>query len=549
MIKVLSPPAKIGVIGGGQLGRMIVMEAKKMGYTVIVLDPSPDSPAGQIADEQIAADFLDAMAIGRLAACCDVVTYEFEHIDAKILSELELEGYAIYPSGRSLEIIKDKYAQKKMLRKAGLPVADFELVNNEADISRCCVTLGLPFMLKTCFGGYDGKGNRIIRSKDDIASSMQYFEGSILMAEKYVDFERELSIVIARGLDGNSVFYPIAENTHHDAILHLTKVPADISVEMEKEIQHIAGSILEELGDYGVFCIEFFLAKNGSLYINEIAPRPHNSGHYTIEACDTSQFAQLVRVITGMPLGSCRLRAPAVMVNVLGTEPEQGQYSVEGIQDVLADCGVYLHIYGKSFSQKHKKLGHITAIDNSREIAEKKANTALGKLHIKQHNNIMAEDGRTAPKVGIVMGSASDLHVMQKAAKVLEELSIDYEINIVSAHRTPKKMFDYAEAADGRGLKVIIAGAGGSAHLPGMIASLTCIPVIGVPIESRSLGGMDSLLSIVQMPRGVPVATVSINGGTAAGLMAARILSITDNKLAQKIATFMEHKSNTGELD
>lgn len=381
--KVLQSPAKIGIIGGGQLGKMITVEAKRMGYHVTILDPTPSSPAGQVADEQIIASFMDRNAIEKLAGDCDVITYEFEHIDADMLIDLEMEGYSIHPSGKSLKRIQDKYIQKTMLKDAGIPVPDFFAVNNKQDAFKCIDTIGLPFILKTRSGGYDGKGNCVVKTKDEIEQALEEFKGYSLMAERFIEFERELSIIVARNLRNKCAFYPIVENIHEDSILRLTRAPSNVDDAVGKRVRDIAAKVMEVLDDYGVFCIEMFLARNGEIYINEIAPRPHNSGHYTIEACVTSQFEQLVRVITGMPLGSTEQRYPCVMVNILGSGTVEGQYSFEGIEDVLGEDDVHLHLYGKQSTKKMKKIGHITVLNKSLEVAEKKALKALKKIIIK----------------------------------------------------------------------------------------------------------------------------------------------------------------------
>jgi 5-(carboxyamino)imidazole ribonucleotide synthase len=381
--EVLQPPSKIGIIGGGQLGRMMTVEAKRMGYHVTVFDPTPSSPAAQVADEQVIASFMDTSAIEKLAGNCDVITYEFEHINADILIDLEEKGYRVYPSGKSLKKIQDKYVQKEMLKNAGILVPEYMIINDIKDMSGCIDTIGIPFILKTRSGGYDGKGNFVIKTREQIGKAMEEFKGYNLMAERFVEFERELSTIVVRNLKNDCVVYPIVENIHENSILHLTKVPSNIDSVIEKKVRDIVVKIMEVLDDYGVFCIEMFLAKNGEVYVNEIAPRPHNSGHYTIEACATSQFEQLVRVITGMPLGSTELCCPCVMVNILGNDTVEGQYRFEGIEDVLDDHDVHLHLYGKQSTKNMKKIGHITVLNNSVEVAEQKALTALGNITIK----------------------------------------------------------------------------------------------------------------------------------------------------------------------
>ena len=383
-MKVLNPPARIGIIGGGQLGRMLSYEAKRMGYRVIVLDPTPQCPAGQVSDGQIIASFNDCEAIRRLADCTDVLTYEFEHINADILCELELEGYHVYPSGFTLSKIQNKYVQKTILKEAGLPVPEFIKVNTLDQIEETAKLYGFPLVLKTCIGGYDGKGNYIIRGKDEIHTAYKALgEGIIpLMAEKFVPFIKELSIIVARGGTGQAAFYPVVENIHEQNILRITRAPANISQEVYTKAKTIANGVLNALDDFGVFCIEMFTTFEGDISINEIAPRPHNSGHYTIEATVTSQYEQLLRAITGLPLGSTRLISPAVMVNILGNDTVKGSYSLEGYQDILKEDSVYPHLYCKAQTNTLKKIGHVTILDESVEHAEFRAKAIMDRLKI-----------------------------------------------------------------------------------------------------------------------------------------------------------------------
>jgi len=380
--RILPPPARIGIVGGGQLGKMITSVAKRMGYHVTVLDPTPASPAGQLADVQVVASFMDAHAIGRLAESCQVLTYEFEHINAGILVELAAHGHRVYPSGRSLRHIQDKYAQKTMLREAGVPVPDFFPVASEREVLGHLVHTGLPAILKAREGGYDGKGNCVITGRDEIGPALDQLAGRRLMLERFIPFEQELSIIVVRNLAGDVAFYPVVENLHEQSILRLTRAPAAVPDEVASQARQLAAQVMAVLDDYGVFCIEMFLTAPGDLYVNEIAPRPHNSGHYTIEACVTSQFEQVVRVITGMPLGSTQLRSPAVMVNVLGNAQVDGAYSFKGVEDVLDQVDTHLHLYGKHSTKALKKIGHITVLGESTAVAEGRALEALRLLSI-----------------------------------------------------------------------------------------------------------------------------------------------------------------------
>ncbi len=380
--KALHPPARIGIIGGGQLGKMAAFEAKRMGYYVTVLDPNPASPAGQVVDHQIVASFTDALAIRELVASSDVSTYEFEHIDADTLVSLELEGHVIHPSGSTLKIIQDKYVQKNKLKEMGVLVPDFYCVTNYFDLLSCADILGFPFVVKFRKGGYDGKGNFIVHEACQLKELESYAEKQLLMAEQFIDYERELSVVTARSVDGQTRLYPTAENVHDQSILRLTRVPASITPNVQKDIDIICNKVLDGLNDCGIFCIELFLTRDGRVYVNEIAPRPHNSGHYSIEACVTSQYEQLIRIITRLPMGSCVLRSPCVMANILGNETANGDYAFYGFDKVLEVEDLHLHIYGKQKSGYLKKIGHITVLDDNITAAEQKCLDALSMIRI-----------------------------------------------------------------------------------------------------------------------------------------------------------------------
>ena len=379
---VLHPPARIGIVGGGQLGRMLAAAAKQMGHHVTVLDPDPGSPAGQVADRQIVAGFKDVAAIRELVAATDVATYEFEHIDAEVLSTLELEGHSICPSGTTLAMVQDKYVQKTMLKEHGIPVPDFAAVPHFGDLLECAVRFGYPFVLKYRKGGYDGKGNIVVRHAGQLADLRYLTDRKSLMAERYVDFERELSVVAVRSADGRTVLYPIGENVHEQGILRITTVPADIGTEVETRVHDTCMRVLEAISDRGVFCIEMFLSMDGQVLVNEIAPRPHNSGHYTMEACVTSQFEQLIRVMTGQPPGSARLRSPCAMVNILGGETAVCDYRVEGTDKVLAQEDLHVHLYGKSSTAFLRKLGHVTVLDDCVPKAAMRCTEALQSIRI-----------------------------------------------------------------------------------------------------------------------------------------------------------------------
>lgn len=380
-IKKLYPPATIGIIGGGQLGRMLTFEAKRMGYKVVILDPQSNSPAGQVADEQIVAGFDDLGAYHTLAGKADVLTYEFEHIDVDALSQIESEHTKVYPSPETLRLLQNKYTQKTMLLRIGVPVAKFCMVDGIEELKSVYRQLGQKAILKTCTRGYDGKGNVIIESMADLELAYLQYGGKDLMMEEYIEYSKEVSIIIAKN-EAQCIRYPIAENTHSNGILLKSLVPASLSIVTMAEIFRISEKIIDELDDYGLFCIEFFIDKKQNVFVNEIAPRPHNTGHYSIEGCATSQFEQLIRVISGMPMGEINLRMSCATYNILGNQEFGGDYIFKGIESALEISDCHLHLYGKSTSGSQKKLGHVTALASSVESADRKAKAAVDTIKI-----------------------------------------------------------------------------------------------------------------------------------------------------------------------
>lgn len=379
---------KIGIIGGGQLGQMMILEAKKMGFYITVLDPTLNCPAHTIVDEHIVADFEDEKAIRLLAEKSDVVTYEFEHINAQVLKQLEAEGKKVYPTATSLEIIQNKFTQKSLLKKDGIPVPDFMAVSSPAEILAAGKEYGFPLMLKACTGGYDGKGNYVVKNENDCENGYKELGGGILplMAEKFYPFIMEISVLACRAINGDIKVYPVAENIHKDSILDKTRVPASISAKTTENAMNLAKRVMEVFEGVGMFCVEMFVDKDGNVAINEVAPRPHNSGHYTIEACVTSQFEQHIRAVSGLPLGDPSLVRPVVMRNILGEEGSSGKAVVEGADEALAIPGVTLHVYGKETSKPKRKMGHLTATAATLEEAEKNADMAKDFIKIKGEN-------------------------------------------------------------------------------------------------------------------------------------------------------------------
>lgn len=357
------------------MGRMLTFEAKKMGFHVVVLDPTPQSPAGQVADEQIVADFKDEKAIRRLAKISDFLTFEIELANAEILDELSEQGVVVNPSARTLTIIKDKLSQKQFLSKNGIPTADFVKVESKADVLQAARDFGFPLVLKARFDGYDGRGNALVKNKNEIDYALQKLKGRSLYAEKYVQFKKELAVMVARNIKGQIEVYPVVETVHENNICHTVFAPARVNGYVSKKAENLAKEVMTVLKGAGVFGIEMFLGKDNRVVVNEIAPRVHNSGHYSVEACMTDQFEQHIRAVTGLPLGKTDLLSKgAVMINILGART--GESEVQGLEKALAIPGVSVHIYGKKETKIERKMGHLTAIGTSIEMAWKKARQA-----------------------------------------------------------------------------------------------------------------------------------------------------------------------------
>ncbi|MDR5658588.1 5-(carboxyamino)imidazole ribonucleotide synthase [Serpentinicella sp. ANB-PHB4] len=356
---------KVGIIGGGQLGKMMILEGKKMGIQFVILDPSKDCPASSIADEHIVEDFYNEEKIKQLAEKVDVLTYEFEHINADYLIRLEQAGKKIYPSPSVLKVIQDKYEQKSFLKRRNIQSAPFRKVDSLGDINLAVEEYGLPVLLKSRKGGYDGKGNACIKTLQDIEQAYDILGGSSaeLMVEAFVPFDKEISAIVARGSNGQVAIYPLSENIHNDNILITTIVPARVDKETEKKAELLAKKTIENFEGIGIFCVEMFVTKAGEVLVNEIAPRTHNSGHYTIEACRTSQFMQHLRAILEQPLGNTDLINPAVMLNILGEDGCTGKAKVKGLHTVLEMDNTYVHLYGKQEVQPKRKMGHVTVVD------------------------------------------------------------------------------------------------------------------------------------------------------------------------------------------
>jgi 5-(carboxyamino)imidazole ribonucleotide synthase len=375
---------KIGIIGGGQLGKMMILEAKKMDFDVTILDPNADCPAASIADQHLVADFDDPQALQELAQQTDLVTYEFEHIGVEVLQQLEREGYNVYPTPKSLAIIQNKYDQKQLLKQVNLSVPEYIKVTGEQELKQAAEKFGYPFMLKSCKGGYDGKGNALIETQAELEAGYQSLGAGekLLMAEEYIPFSKEISVIACRGLDGELVTYPIGENRHRDNILRTTKVPAAISEDVAEQALKLGTEVMKVFSGVGIFCIEMFVTETGQVLINEIAPRPHNSGHYSIEGCVTSQFENHIRAVAGLPLGSTQLVRPAVMKNLLGAVEKEAPAQVVGFKEALELPNVKVHVYGKKMVRPERKMGHLTATGDDLEEAKQQAEKAYQEVEI-----------------------------------------------------------------------------------------------------------------------------------------------------------------------
>lgn len=345
----------IGIIGGGQLGRMMALAAKAMGYRIIVLDPTADCPAAQVSDEQIVADYDDKVALRELSEKADVVTYEFENIDYDALKMTQ--NLVSVPQGSELlSITQDRILEKAYLESANINIAPYAVIVDKEEIESEIKSIGYPAVLKTAQGGYDGKGQVVLHDANDIDTAARLLRYGSCVLEAWIPFEKEISIVVARNLDGQVETFPVAENVHVNNILHTTIAPANVTNDVHEEAEEIAKKLADVLQLCGVLAVEMFVTNSGAIYVNELAPRPHNSGHFTIEACSISQFTQHVRAIVGLPLVKPELLKPAVMINILGQH-------VEAVNEHMAEYPQwFVHYYGKKEAKINRKMGHITVL-------------------------------------------------------------------------------------------------------------------------------------------------------------------------------------------
>ncbi|WP_068793714.1 5-(carboxyamino)imidazole ribonucleotide synthase [Brevibacillus laterosporus] len=367
--KQIKPGRTIGLLGGGQLGRMITLAGRAMGYRFVVLDPTEDSPCGQVSDRQIVAGYDDQLAARKLAQLSDVITYEFENVDTGVAAILEEEAFV--PQGsKLLGITQHRVKEKTTIQAYGLPVAPFRIVASAEDVREAVAELGLPAVMKTATGGYDGKGQWVLRSLEEIEEAFSCLAkaNTELIVEKFIPFTKELSVIVARNVSGEVAVFPTAENIHRDNILHQSIVPARIDIKIQQQAEQIAIELAEKLEMVGLLAVEMFLTTEGELYINEMAPRPHNSGHYTMDACLTSQFEQHIRAISNLPLGSTKLLSPVVMVNILGEHVAPLLKKIDQLPKKAK-----LHLYGKQEAKEKRKMGHINLVAESVDVALQQA--------------------------------------------------------------------------------------------------------------------------------------------------------------------------------
>ena len=356
--KTILPGQTIGIIGGGQLGQMMALSAKEKGFKVGVLDPSEDCPASQVSDWHIIANYDDSKAIETLANQSDILTYEFENVDATVLAPYEAQGKL--PQGLTLlKITQNRQLEKEFLSKHQIPIAPFEIIHSKEELNHALETIGFPSVLKTIVGGYDGKGQVVLHTDKEIKEAAQLLNSNICILEKWVPFEKEVSVIISNNLKGEISVFPLAENSHEDNILFTSVAPARVSDTCRDNAVALAKTINKELNACGTIAIEMFVTKDEDILVNEIAPRPHNSGHYTIEACSFSQFDTHILGITQWCMPDVEQFSPAIMVNLIGDEQTRAKQAVTEKKDW------YFHFYGKKVEKPGRKMGHITILSNS----------------------------------------------------------------------------------------------------------------------------------------------------------------------------------------
>lgn len=376
MSEAILPGAVLGVMGSGQLGRMFAIAARRMGYRVHTFSPDYDTPTGQVADKEVTASYDDEAAVSAFAKEISVLTFEFENVPSRTVAWAE-QHCPVRPSGQVLHICQHRLREKEFLSGAGLPVAPFRRVENAEELQRAAEEIGLPGVLKTAAFGYDGKGQRKLSVGEDLAAAWKPFEGQQAVLEGFVPFEREVSVLVARGVHGDITTWPVCENEHANHILDITYCPARIPDAVADQARQLAHKVALALDLVGVLAVEMFLLKDGDIVINELAPRPHNSGHYSFDASVTSQFEQQVRAVCGLPLGSTESLRPSAMANLLGDVWANGEPNWSG---ALSIPEVKLHLYGKATPKPGRKMGHLVAFGSDVNDAAEKVRAARAAL-------------------------------------------------------------------------------------------------------------------------------------------------------------------------
>jgi len=548
----------IGIIGGGQLGGFLVQHPPSHAYveyhiyspddpifpSEIIktydnnLDP-PDREKPQI--KHTYGDYSHTQKIVEFGKQCDIITYELENISIEALEILQSEHHKkIFPDPQILKIIQNKKTQKQWLLNHDYPTPNF---------LHSSLPTQFPCIQKHATGGYDGRGVQIVQNAAHLASLVTNIE---TFNEEMISIEKELSIIIGRNQNRETyLFDPVETIPNNEHQLDHLICPAKIPSRIAKEMETIAQKLAHDLDLVGIMAIEFFLSSSGKLLVNEMSPRPHNTGHHTIDYYQMNQYNLLNRCLLNLSLklDSDNQRFDptqdsVIMVNIFGriTAELDQPNKIKPTFFYRNDGDQHIYCYNKETSYPNRKLGHITFLQSDPECI---SDQIIRNKHTISYVCSQVIKNSSEPIVSIIMGSSSDLSIMEQASEILDAFQIPYEFEIISAHRSPKDMFTFAELAKSRGIKVIIAGAGGAAHLPGMVASITTLPVIGIPIKSsNSIQGIDSLLSICQMPNGIPVATMAINGAKNGGLMAVRMLAMNDDKLSKLMGMYQEHLSD-----
>ncbi|KAJ0079781.1 hypothetical protein Patl1_23253 [Pistacia atlantica] len=535
----------VGVLGGGQLGRMLCQAASQMAIKVMVLDPLENCPASALSYHHMVGSFDDSATVEEFAKRCGVLTVEIEHVDVATLHKLEQQGVDCQPKASTIRIIQDKFLQKVHFSQHGIPLPEFMQIDDLEGAKRAACQFGYPLMIKSKRLAYDGRGNAVAKSEEELSSAInvtltchvmedsvwfdQKYNGHLvgtlggfdrgLYVEKWAPFVKELAVIVARGRDNSILCYPVVETIHKENICHIVKSPAVVPLEIKKVANDVAYRAVSSLEGAGVFAVELFLTNDGQILLNEVAPRVHNSGHHTIEACYTSQFEQHLRAVVGLPLGDPSMKCPAaIMYNLLGEDEGEPGFRLahQLIERALGTPGASVHWYDKPEMRKQRKMGHITLVGPSIGTLEARLNSML-------KENSCGCPSVDSPSVGILMSSDSDLHVMKDAVRILSMFGVANEVRTVSEHQT---LFSYASTAQQRGIQIIIAG---------MVAGLTSLPVISVPIRSSELDGKESADD--------PVARVAVNDAKSAAFFAAKTLGVVgDADLLARVNRYQEDK-------